>query len=138
MDSRISEGVLEVARKAKESGKARFIINNVMPTLVERNMGILAMKSLSNGGFFGGTCHFYGGDNPRIVPNIATVEEAIHFVWSLPVSVLITGPDHSDMLREKIGLAKSFKQMTEADRMALVERVGNAGLDGSKVEFYKA
>ncbi len=176
VDSRIEEGVLEVARKAKESGKARFIgftghtdfhahqrmlektdiletcqmpincfdpsyksfIKNVMPTLVERNMGILAMKTLSNGGFFGGTRHFEGGKNPKIVPEVATIQEALHFVWSLPVSVLITGPDHADMLREKIDLAKSFKKMSEADRTALVERVGSAGFDGTKVEFYKA
>lgn len=176
VDNRIRDGVLEVARKAKESGKARYIgftghsdfnahqhmlnstdifdtcqmpincfdpnyksfINNVLPTLVERNMGILAMKTLGNGGFFGGTRHFYGGDNPRIVPKVVTVQEAIHFVWSLPVSVLITGPDHPEMLWEKINLAKSFKQMSEKDRLALVERVGNSGFDGGKVEFYKS
>ena len=176
VDRRIEEGVLEVARKAKESGKARFIgftghrdfnahqrmlertdiletcqmpincfdpnyksfINNVLPTLVERNMGILAMKTLSNGGFFGGTRHFQNGPNPRIVPNVATVEEALHFVWSLPVSTIITGPDHVDMLKEKIDLARSFKQVSEADRMALVDRVDQAGFDGRKVEFYKA
>ena len=176
VDGRIAEGVLEVVRKAKESGKARFIgftghtdyrahqrmlektdiletcqmpincfdpnyksfINNVLPTLAERNMGILAMKTLSNGGFFGGNRHFYGGDNPRIVPNVATVKEALHFVWSLPVSTIITGPDHVEMLQEKIDLAKSFKQMSEEDRLALVDRVGQAGFDGNIVEFYKA
>ena len=175
VDNRIENGVLEVARKAKESGKARFIgftghsdfrahqrmlertdiletcqmpincfdpnyksfINNVLPTLVDRNMGILAMKSLSNGGFFGGTRHFHGGDNPKLVPNVLTVEEALHFVWSLPVSVLITGPDHADMMREKIGVAKSFKQMKENDRLALIDRVADAGYDGNLVEFYK-
>ena len=176
VDNRIADGVLEVARKAKEIGKARFIgftghtdfhahqrmlertdiletcqmpincfdpsyksfINNVMPILVERNMGILAMKTLSNGGFFGGARHFHGGDNPKLVPNVVSIQEALHFVWSLPVSVLITGPDHADMMREKIGLAKSFKQMSEDDRLALIDRVGDAGYDGSLVEFYKA
>lgn len=176
VDNRVKEGVLEVVRKAKESGKAKYIgftghtdyhahqrmlektdiletcqmpincfdpsyksfINNVLPTLVERNMGIIAMKTLSNGGFFGGTRHFYGGDNPRIVPKVATIEEALHFVWSLPVSTIVTGPDHVEMLQEKIALARSFKQMSEADRFALVDRVGKAGFDGSKVEFYKA
>ena len=175
VDNRIANGVLEVARKAKESGKARFIgftghsdfnahrrmlertdiletcqmpincfdptyksfINNVLPVLVERNMGILAMKTLSNGGFFGGTQHFHGGDNPKLVPQIVTLQEALHFVWSLPVSVLITGPDHADMMREKIALAKSFKQMKEEDRLALIDRVSNAGYDGKLVEFYK-
>ena len=176
VNRRIDQGVLEVVRKAKESGKVRFIgftghtdyhahqqmlkqtdiletcqmpincfdpnyksfINNVLPTLVERNMGIIAMKTLSNGGFFGGTRHFHGGENPRIVPNVATVQEALHFVWSLPVSVIVTGPDHADMLREKIDLAKSFKQMSKDKRIALVQRVGEAGFDGNKVEFYKA
>ena len=115
----------------------KSFINNVLPTLVQRDMGILAMKTLSNGGFFGGNRHFYGGDNPQIVPGVATVQEALHFVWSLPVSTIITGPDHVEMLQEKIDLAKSFRQMSEEDRIALVDRVGNAGFDGQIVEFYK-
>lgn len=175
VDGRIEEGVLDVVRQAKESGKARFIgftghadfnahkrmlersdifdtcqmpincfdpnyksfINNVLPTLVDRDMGIIAMKSLGNGGFFGGTRHFENGDNPRIVPKVATVQEAIHFVWSLPVSTLITGPNDVPMLLEKIELAKSFRRMREPERLALVERVGTAGFEGEKVEFYK-
>ena len=122
VDNRIKQEVLEVFRKAKESGKARYIgftghrdfnahkqmlkrtniletcqmpincfdpnyksfINNVLPTLVEKEVGVLAMKTLSNGGFFGGTSHFEGGKNPKIVPNVVSVQEAIHFVWSLP------------------------------------------------------
>ena len=111
-------------------------INNVLPTLVEKNIAPLAMKTLSNGGFFGGTRHFNGGDKPRIIPNVLSVQEALHFVWSLPVSVLITGPDHADMLREKIGLARSFTSYTEAQRQELVARV--ADFDGSLVEYYKA
>jgi predicted aldo/keto reductase-like oxidoreductase len=167
---------LEVFKKAKESGKARYIgftghtdfrshqqmlkrtddletcqmpincfdpnyksfVNNVLPTLVEKKLGVIAMKTLSNGGFFGGTTHFEGGNNPRIIPNVATVQEAIHFVWSLPVSTLVTGPNDVPMLQEKIDLAKSFKEMSEKTRMELVERVGKADLEGAKIEYYKA
>ncbi len=176
VDTRIEQEVLEVFRKAKESGKARHIgftghtdfkghkrmleqtniletcqmpincfdpnyksfINNVLPTLVEQGLGILAMKTLSNGGFFGGTSHYEGGDNPKIIPNIVSVREAIHFVWSLPVTTLITGANDVEMLQEKIDLAKSFSKMDEKSRMKLVERVGNADLEGAKVEFYKS
>ena len=176
VDNRIKQEVLEVFRKAKESGKAKYIgftghrdfnahkqmlkrtniletcqmpincfdpnyksfVNNVLPTLVEKEVGILAMKTLSNGGFFGGTSHFEGGKNPKIVPNVVTVQEAIHFVWSLPVSTLITGANDVPMLQEKIDLARSFKKMNEKSRIELVDRVGNADLDGAKVEFYKA
>ena len=104
----------------------------------KRKVGIIAMKTLSNGGFFGGRTHFVRGNNPKVVPNVVSVREAIHFVWSLPVSTLITGADDVAMLQEKIDLAKSFKKMNEKARMELVDRVGNADLEGAKVEYYKA
>lgn len=176
VDERIANGVLEVALRAKESGKARYIgftghrdyhahlrmlertdaletcqmpvncfdanhksfINNVLPKLTEKKMGVLAMKTLANGGFFGGDRHFYGGDHPKLVPNILSIKEALYFAWSLPISVLITGARDADMLREKIELARSFTEMTEKSRIELVERVANAGYDGGTVEFYKA
>ncbi len=113
----------------------KSFINNVMPTLVERNMGIIAMKTLSNGGFFGGTTHFSGGDKPKIIPNVLSVEEALNFVWSLPVSVVVTGADNAQMMREKIGLATSFTSIAEEDRKSMVDKV--ASFDGKLVEFYK-
>lgn len=115
----------------------KSFINNVLPKLVERNYGVIAMKTLSNGGFFGGSTHFQHGDNPKIVPNLASIKEAIHFVWSLPVSVLVTGPDNAEMLQEKIDLAKSFVQMDDVTRANLVQRIGDAGLNGKTVEYYK-
>ena len=84
----------------------------------------------------GGLC--YGVDHPKVVPNVVSMKEALHFVWSLPVSVALTGAHDVDMLQEKIDLARSFREMDERARTNLVERVGNAGLEGSKVEFYKA
>jgi predicted aldo/keto reductase-like oxidoreductase len=115
----------------------KSFINNVLPTLVEKEMGIIAMKTLSDGGFFGVTRNSEAGNNPRIIPNVVSVREAIHFVWSLPVSTLVTGADDVEMLQEKIDLAKSFKKMDEKSRMELVDRVGNANLERAKVEYYK-
>lgn len=114
----------------------KSFINNVLPQLVEKKVGAIAMKTLANGGFFGGTNHFMHGDNPKIVPNKLSIAEALHFVWSLPVSVLITGPDHADMLKEKIELARSFTAYTEAQRQELIDRV--ADFEGNLVEYYKA
>ena len=111
-------------------------INQVMPTLIEKNIGVLAMKSLANGGFFGGSFHGKHGDNPKIVPNLVSIAEAINFTWSLPISVLITGADNPAQMQEKIDLASSFVTMDEAQREALIDRV--ADLAGKEVEFYKA
>jgi len=115
----------------------KSFIRHVLPMLIDRNIGVLAMKTLSNGGFFGGRNHFESGVNPRIIPQHASIKEALTFVWSLPVSVLITGPNDVDMLNEKISVAKSFKAMTTEERTKLVTRLADAGLEGEKVEFYK-
>ena len=111
-------------------------IQQVMPKLVERNIGILAMKSLANGGFFGGSSHGQQGNNPKIVPDRVSVAEAINFAWSLPISVLITGFNNPEQMQEKIDLANSFVAMNEAQRQNLIDRV--ADLAGRRVEFYKA
>jgi predicted aldo/keto reductase-like oxidoreductase/hypoxanthine phosphoribosyltransferase len=113
----------------------KSFINNVFPKLIEKNMATVAMKTLSNGGFFGGTSHFLHGDKPKIVPNVLSIQEALYFSWSLPISVLVTGADHAQMLQEKIELAKAFKAMDEQKRMELVEKV--SGFDGRFVEYYK-
>lgn len=113
----------------------KSFINNVLPQLIKKEMAPIAMKTLANGGFFGGTSHFNHGDKPRIVPNTLTVEEALYFSWSLPISVLVTGADNAKMLQEKIDLARKFKALDEKKRMALVEKV--AGFDGRLVEYYK-
>ena len=111
-------------------------IKQVMPKLVEQNIGILGMKSLANGGFFGGAGNMQSGSNPKIIPDRVSVAEAINFTWSLPISVLISGADTPAQMQEKIDLANSFVAMEEAQRQALIDRV--ADLAGNTVEFYKA
>lgn len=174
VDDRIANGLLDVMREAKASGKVRYIgftghtrpsahkqmllktdifdtcqmpvnladpsyqsfVKNVMPELVQRDIGILAMKTLANGGFFGGSQHGEHGNNPKVVPERVSVAEAIAFAWSLPISVLITGPDNPGQMKEKISLARSFENISELQRQKLIEKV--ADLAGRQVEFYKA
>jgi predicted aldo/keto reductase-like oxidoreductase len=86
-------------------------IKNVLPLAIERNLGILAMKTLSNGRFFEDMKSPNKSDwksNDPVIPNYISIEEAHYFVWSLPVSVLITGADKMEYLEEKIELAKNF------------------------------
>ena len=111
-------------------------IEKVVPTLVERNIGVIGMKALANGGFFGGAQHGKHGPNPKVVPDQVSVSEAIRFVWSLPVSTLVTGPDNAEQMQEKIDIAKTFIGMEDAERNALIEKVED--MAGTTVEFYKA
>ncbi|MDD4107670.1 MAG: hypothetical protein PHH93_03010, partial [Prolixibacteraceae bacterium] len=74
-------------------------------------------------------------DDP-VVPNYMTIKEAMHYVWSLPVSVIISGNENATFMREKVALARSFTQLTEEQRMALVDKVRDIAMAG-KVEYYK-
>ena len=111
-------------------------IERVVPTLIERNIGVIGMKALANGGFFGGSQHGKHGVNPKVVPNRVSVSEAIRFVWSLPVSTLVTGPDDATQMQEKIDIAKTFTGMDDDERQVLIEKVED--MAGTTVEFYKA
>jgi aryl-alcohol dehydrogenase-like predicted oxidoreductase len=109
---------------------------NVMPQALQRNLGIMAMKSLADGRFFAKKEQAKWTSDDPIIPNYLSIKEAMYFVWSLPVSVLITGSENATFMREKITLARSFSKYSEEQRMALIEKVRDIALTG-KVEYFK-
>jgi predicted aldo/keto reductase-like oxidoreductase len=113
-------------------------IKNVLPFAIDKNLGILAMKTLSDGRFFKEKKVLdkieWESDDP-IIPNYISVKEALYFVWSLPVSVLITGAENKELLREKIELSTSFTKLSENDRYELINKVFEKA--GNKIEYYK-
>jgi predicted aldo/keto reductase-like oxidoreductase len=113
-------------------------IKNVLPVAVERNFGILAMKTLSDGRFFKEKKQLesiqWESDDP-IVPNYISVREALYFVWSLPISVLITGAENKKLILEKIELARNFTTLSDNDRDELINRVFEKA--GNNIEYYK-
>lgn len=109
---------------------------NVLPIALERSMGILAIKSLADGRFFAKKEKANWSSEDPIIPNYMTIKEALHFVWSLPVTVLISGNENATYMREKIALARSFSKLSEEQKMALIKKVSNLALTG-KIEYYK-
>ncbi len=111
-------------------------IENVMPLALKRNMGILSIKSLADGRFFASKEQAHWTSDDPIIPNYLSIKEAMYFVWSLPVTVLISGNENATFMREKITLAKSFSKLTEAERLTLVDKVKHIALTG-KIEYFK-
>ena len=60
----------------------------------------------------------------------------MHFVWSLPVSVLISGNENATYMREKIALARSFSELSEKEKQTLIDKVKVLAQSGG-VEYYK-
>ena len=109
---------------------------NVMQKALDRNMGILSIKSLADGRFFAIKEKAHWTSEDPLIPNYISIKEAMHFVWSLPVSVLISGNENATFMREKIALARSFTKLSEDKRMALIEKVKEIALTG-KLEYFK-
>lgn len=109
---------------------------NIMAKALDRNMGILAIKSLADGRFFEKKEQGGWTSNDPLIPNYLSIKEAMHFVWSLPVTVLISGNENATFMREKIALARSFAKLTDDQKTALIDKVKTIALTG-KVEYYK-
>jgi predicted aldo/keto reductase-like oxidoreductase len=153
-----SGGALETAEKAKKEGKIRFIgltghydpqvhlaavkrypfdtiqmpINvvdyhfksfrkTVVDEAVARNVGVIAMKTLSFGNI--------------LTKGVAKVAEALPWVWSQPINVLVSGCDSVERLNYNVYLAKTFKPMPESEQAALLERT--KPFAGVEVENHK-
>jgi predicted aldo/keto reductase-like oxidoreductase len=109
---------------------------NVIPRALEEDMGILAIKSLADGRFFSKKERATWATSDPLIPNYLSIKEAIHFVWSLPVSVLISGNENATFMREKIALARSFSKLSEQEKTVLIEKVRAIALSG-KLEYFK-
>lgn len=119
-----------------DPGYESFIVN-VLPKLVERDYGILAMKTLVFGQITGRDAGWRGRNRqaPKIVPDVMSLEDVLGFVWSLPVSTLISGMPRPEMVRQNAAVARAQPQLDEAQRLALIDKA--AEFAGPDVEFYK-
>lgn len=111
-------------------------IENVLPVALERNLGITSIKSLADGRFFAEKKQGNWVTDDPVIPNYLSIKEAMYFVWSLPVSVLISGNENATFMREKIELARNFSSFSEEERLALVEKVRAKAMEGS-IEYFK-
>ncbi len=114
-------------------------IEQITPTLQQRNVALLAMKTLADGRFFPKKIKLdrvqWETESP-VIPGRVSVAQALHFVWSLPASVLITGAENADLMREKIVLAHDFVALSQQDRQGLIDKVADLAA-GGKIEYFK-
>ena len=114
-------------------------VKHVMPRALDSNLGLLAMKTLADGRFFGRKQQIdklkWETDQP-VIPNYMTLKDALFFSWSMPISTLITGAENKQYLLEKVELAKQFAELSVDERSALMERVSETP-NRDKIEYYK-
>lgn len=143
MMERLSEfegfATLQMPLSIVDFASEHSFVRKVLPVAVENKLGLLAMKTLAAGRFFGrtriGEEVIWETETP-VVPGYLSVKEALYFSWSLPVSVLITGAENKTLLLEKIELAKEFTKLTEEEKDLILDKASGAP-DRDQVEYYK-
>jgi aryl-alcohol dehydrogenase-like predicted oxidoreductase len=113
----------------------RNVAGEVVPVLQELGVGVLAFKSMGAGGFVGKKDYSEAKDYDLKPINVAPVE-CLHYVMSLPVSVVISGMNTMEILRENLKITREFRQMSDAQIAQLLARTAEAGRSG-QYEWWK-
>ncbi|ADW70953.1 aldo/keto reductase [Granulicella tundricola] len=100
----------------------RSFTHEVMPVAIKQGIGVLAMKTFGD--------HFIL-DSKTVQPM-----EALHYGFTQPVSVLITGIDNQQVLDQALEAARTFKPMSQAEVQSLLARTKEAASQG-KYELFK-
>jgi predicted aldo/keto reductase-like oxidoreductase len=93
----------------------------VLPVALEKNVGVIAMKSLA------------GGAIPE--NDLVPAEDCLRFAMTLPISTLCSGMDSMEVLRKNITTARNFVPMTEDEMAALLDRTLPLARDGQYEEY---
>tara|TARA_B100000809_G_scaffold141837_1_gene139391 strand:- start:21223 stop:22239 length:1017 start_codon:yes stop_codon:yes gene_type:complete len=113
--------------------------HNVLPVLVERGYGVIAMKTMSGGSMMGGridTTPKHIKDIPDVVHETPLTHANLHeYVYSLPVSTLCSGCRFTYELEDNVKVLKEFNNLSEGDMKRLVDYAKPYA--GMVVENYK-
>ncbi len=95
---------------------------HVLPILVRRKIGVIAMKTMASG-------HV-------LRANVTTPKEALDYIWSQPVSTIVSGMESDELLEANVAAARAFKPMNAQAQAELLEKTKQAALTG-KFEPFK-
>lgn len=94
----------------------------VLPVLVEKQIGVLGMKSLGSGVI--------------LESKAVTAVECLRYAMSLPTSVVITGCDTMGILDQAVATALAFEPLKPDERETLLAKTRDFAKDG-KLERFK-
>ena len=100
----------------------RSFERQVLPILVENEIGVLGMKSM--------------GDPYILKSKTVTPIECLHYTMNLPTSTVITGIEKMPILDQAFEAAKTFQPMSEEQVNALLDRTRQAAATG-RYELFK-
>jgi predicted aldo/keto reductase-like oxidoreductase len=102
----------------------RSFQKQVLPELVKRNIAPLGMKSL-------------GGNGSIVSKAKVPVEDALNYVFNLPIATLISGIDSEKVLEQNLKIVRAFKPLSDDDRSRIEKSSVKLAGDG-RYELFKS
>src|ERR1035437_9938557 len=99
----------------------RSFEKQVLPYLVEHDIGVLGMKCLADG--------------ILLESNTVTPIECLHYALNLPTSVVITGIDSLEILDQAVEAVRTFRPLSEQQAASLLARTAQAASSGEFEPF---
>jgi aryl-alcohol dehydrogenase-like predicted oxidoreductase len=103
----------------------RSFQNNVVPTCLKRNIGVIGMKGMG------------GGRGNLLGKSGLTFEECLKWCLNVPVSTQVVGFTSIDQLKQGARIAHEFKPMPAPERNQLLSRTKEEAGDG-RYELFKS
>jgi predicted aldo/keto reductase-like oxidoreductase len=99
----------------------RSFRKTVVPELLKREIALLGMKPIANGAI--------------LKSKTVTAPECLRFALSQPTSVVITGIDRPEILKQALTVVKEFKPLTADEEKDLLSRTAKSAADGHFERF---
>ena len=99
----------------------RSFEKQVLPYLVEHDIGVLGMKSMAEG--------------ILLETNTVTPIECLHYALNLPTSVVITGIDSLEILDQALEAVRTFRPLSEEDVRSVLARTAQVASSGEFEPF---
>jgi len=112
-------------------------VTHVVPKCVEAGIGVLAMKTLAYGRFFGENKGWRRTNITvkPVIPGVLSVEDVFGFVWSLPITTLVSGMESVQQVSENAAIARKTWNWNQAQLQKRIDAM--APFAGADLEFYK-
>lgn len=100
---------------------------HVLPVLLEKKYGIIAMKTMAGGSMMGGRIDTTPKNiETKDIPDVVSLTKLTHanlhqYVYSLPVSSLCSGCLHIHELEHNVEVLRNMKKLSEKDKQTLIE-----------------
>lgn len=99
----------------------RSFARKVLPVLLKEGVGVLGMKSMGDGGI--------------LKSQTVTPVECLQYALTLPTSVVITGIEKAERLKQALDVVKDFRPLTEGQVAAILDKTKQAAAQGEYEGF---